>query len=371
MLNEDIVSLIIDSYANWWQWDLVRLARVSSSWLWPIRRCLYACPALSSYHSCILLVQTLNSNPSLARLIHGLVLQPIDYGCDLEHESGGGSNRYNFFASVHVLLALPGLTSLSLEGDLSNSADRFLRCVASPHTISLLRIACPIGCDTELATLEWDAQLSLRFCNLKKLELIAVELDVSGGPCEEPGASHGCRLEELKLNRVSVLSGSLPELLTLRASWGRLRVLTIINDDPHLEEHLCALLALPLNALEIISYECCAYCRRESSAPFGMDNYIGRSLLSFSPFTAVHTFTLKSDYPPASLLDLLDYSFPNVVSVELTMGTQSVVEAWVMSLSRGVLKKLSKLELRQTSTEVEHLNVLKEICTNHNIELTT
>src|SRR5262245_26307549 len=73
---DDLVYLILECDDSWWSRDLLRLARVSSAWLWPVRKRLYACPGLHSFRSCSLFARTLAESPYLLPLVHGINLRP-------------------------------------------------------------------------------------------------------------------------------------------------------------------------------------------------------------------------------------------------------------------------------------------------------
>lgn len=226
--NEDIVELILRHCNKWWARDISRLALVSTAWTTSVRKRLFACPLLSTYETCRLLWRTLEENHEYRELVHGLCLRP---GCDDAFPS------HEDTSSVTRLLAMIRLKNLTLGGDLSIGAERYLRFVGSPQTVESLRIEGTLGqtwLETPKATLEWTSDIPLRFIRLKSLSLIGpLSLDINPDgfsdvvSTEDP--AHGCLLENLQLCDVDLYQMSAPIrfLLANPLSWLKLRALSI------------------------------------------------------------------------------------------------------------------------------------------------
>lgn len=251
---EDVVLDILDSYPNWWSRDLSRFALVSSTWLNPARSHLFARPFLSSYRACFLLYRTLHNNSHLASLVRGLDLRPDRNDCDLVH--------HRYMESVPMLLALPTLQlqELALGEHLSCQAERFLRAVGNPQTISSLRITGSTDDFCGESSLEWDSwELSTRFSGMKKLELLGpMHLEIYCDQILRRPSNNlfGCRIEELRVVGTSGNAGLLGHLFGI-ASWSTLRTLVLVADSDGFEDHLqlTSLLRTPLPSLESLSIE--------------------------------------------------------------------------------------------------------------------
>ena len=214
---EDLIPLILETSEHYWRRDYVRLVRVSRAWAGPIRKRLYRHPTLYSFQACELLARTLSENPSLAHLVSGLHLYPcVDEGGRVKPSETAGLRR---------LLTIPNLEELSLGGNLSIRAERFLMSLTSPQTIKVLRID---GSTDRLATrwphqqasLEWDSGIAARFRSLKRLELTDIELEII-----PPAARCALPLESVRLDCV-YLTGGFVERLAVGA-WSRLRSLHV------------------------------------------------------------------------------------------------------------------------------------------------
>ncbi|KAG6831268.1 hypothetical protein H0H92_011778 [Tricholoma furcatifolium] len=212
---EDLVYLILESSEHWWPADLARLAQVSSAWLGPVRRRLFAEPRLHSLHACTNLARTLSDNPSLLPLIKGVDIQPIP------RDSGLVSREHR--ASLNTILSIEGLQCLTLGGLLSVRAERFLQRVADASCVFDLHIdgssmpssLSPIDCPS----LEWDESIAFQFFNLKRLRLTNIDLAISF-----PSIPYQLPLSELRFDHVTITRGYITHLLHETTSLPRLRI---------------------------------------------------------------------------------------------------------------------------------------------------
>ena len=227
-LNEDVIELILDHCGGWWQRDIARLARVSPAWTRPAQLRLFASPSLFTFNACNLLARTLEDNTRLRELVRNLDLRPT---------SGESSSSIWILSGVMRLLAMTRLESLTLAEDLSVSAERFLRFIGSPQSLKALRIEGSrrwTWLEAPRASLEWSADLPLRFSNLQSLTLVGpLSLDVDGEQFDDSdllsSPLQGCRLEELHLYDVELADSSdaIRTLLPSASSWRKIRALSI------------------------------------------------------------------------------------------------------------------------------------------------
>lgn len=213
----DLVPLILESEDSWWPRHLCRLALVSSVWLGPVQRVLYRSPTLYAFRSCVKLAQSLSDNEALQPLIKYLDMRPTSEEL-LDGRVGPGD-----FVAIRHLLRLDGLRSITLGGLLSVGAERFLQTIAYPELIEKVHID---GCSPEDSpnsqpSLEWGETLACMFCNLKKLCLTNVELDII--PSSIP---YTLQLTDLELIHTNIIGGFLKQLLHETTSVGRLRIVT-------------------------------------------------------------------------------------------------------------------------------------------------
>ena len=126
---DDLVPLILEASDHWWTQDYLRLACVSPSWLFYIRKRLYACPSIGSFTASAALVRTFEENPGLLHLVSGIELQPMLR----EHESV--ATLATRASSLQFLLGLEGLKRIKLGGELTKQAQRFLNALAFPELV--------------------------------------------------------------------------------------------------------------------------------------------------------------------------------------------------------------------------------------------
>ncbi|KAJ3530131.1 hypothetical protein NMY22_g8701 [Coprinellus aureogranulatus] len=168
----DLVLLILEASDHWWPEDFTRLACVSPSWLFHVRKRIYACPSVGSFPASVALARALQENPDLLQFVSGLELQPILR----EHEATTTTAQ---ICSIQYLLGME-LKRIKLGGSLARQAQRFLNALAFPECIEevvidgRLQDSCWMPCRSGM---EWDGLLH-RFPSLRKLKLANLELDI-------------------------------------------------------------------------------------------------------------------------------------------------------------------------------------------------
>jgi hypothetical protein len=213
---DDLIPVILESNKNWWPRDLVRLAQVSSRWLGPATRMLYATPRLHSFLACKKFARTLSDNPSLSCLVHGIDLCPV---LDNHHHPPCiGDPKI-----IRSILALEGLQSVTLGGHLAIRAERFLHLLMDPYEVRELHVDGSL-LSTSLSfhpSLEWDEVIATKFTCLRKLRLTNVDLDII-----YPSIPYHLQLRELILDNVYITAGYLSHLLHDTSSLDRLCVIS-------------------------------------------------------------------------------------------------------------------------------------------------
>ena len=214
----DLIPLILESYSHWWPRDLLALATVSPCWLIHARKRLYAHPTIHSFPASTLLARTLAENPFLIPLIKGITLRPMktsDLAPRLQNHAS---------SNLRSLLALKGLSCVTLGGELAVKAARYLKLIAVPEAVDELhvdgslvghRLSCP-------PSLEWDESMAFQFPNLRKLRLTRVELVISPPSLRRFPLS----FSSLYLENVNITYGFLPHLLNGARSLEQLHVNT-------------------------------------------------------------------------------------------------------------------------------------------------
>ncbi|KZT21666.1 hypothetical protein NEOLEDRAFT_734306 [Neolentinus lepideus HHB14362 ss-1] len=258
-LVDDLIPVILDSNDHWWPCDYLRLATISSAWLGPVRKRLFARPVIASYRSCTLLARTLAEQPFLASLIRGLDLRPFA-------EYNGSGLACRDFESLRLLLGLDNLTCVTLGGDLAVRAERWLSLINCSSLVELCidgkQHRLGFGClrYQQPASLAWSNDLSGKFTKLTKLRLSNIELHIY------PFALPIPRLVDLVIERAYLLSEARctsdfdEHIRTLLSHCGR-RLESLHYDvrDVHLDEAMfhdslvyCpALRELRLNGLDL------------------------------------------------------------------------------------------------------------------------
>lgn len=236
---EDVIPSILDSNDHWWGKDLARIALVSPAWLYYVRRRLYASPSLHSFSACAALAQALGSNPYLASLVRHLTLRPTRIGAS----RSPSKDRM----AVRSLLALEGLQSLVLGGELATQSGRFLGFVTSADTLTRLHVDGSLCTSlTSRASLEWSEDLRFRFPNLKTLKITNLEMDI-----DPPFTSQSLQMDELVLENVSIVSGFLSYLVPEGSTLGRLCINT--SSACEYDEHIRMILYS--SSVHILEYE--------------------------------------------------------------------------------------------------------------------
>lgn len=247
---DDLIPVVLESDDHWWPRDLSRLALVSPAWVGPIRRRLYACPKLDSFHACTLFARTMFANPQLQALIRGIDLRPTLTQSVILTEAD--------MTSVRFVLNLRGLQTVTLGGELAVRAERFIQMMGHTHSITSLHIdgsyvsqdngdmACRCA-----ASLDWDDSIAFRFArSLRTLRLTHLHLDVTPSDMPSP-----LRVQKLILEDVSMESGSIEDLSF--GSWASLRHLSISSSSPQSVQDLALPLLECCEQLESLNYEAC------------------------------------------------------------------------------------------------------------------
>jgi hypothetical protein len=218
---DDLVPLILESDEHgWWPRDLLRLALVSSAWVRPVQKRLYASPTLCSFQACNLFAQSLLQNPSLSVLVKAIDIRPSE-------EIGGakGFVTEKETASLRFILSLDGLLSVTLGGQLAVGAERFLHSLSHSDSVTRLHIDGSFGCGIprcgRAASLEWDEAMAFMFPRLRTLILSNLDLDIM-----PPPFPYDTEHEHLALHNVQITSGYLPHLF--HGSWSSLQSLFVI-----------------------------------------------------------------------------------------------------------------------------------------------
>ncbi|KAG6850804.1 hypothetical protein H0H93_008107 [Arthromyces matolae] len=238
---EDIVYLVLDSSNHWWPRDLFQLAQVSSAWLGPVRRRLFACPSLHSFQACTMLAHTLSDNPTLSCLVKGIELRPMS----VDSTYVSSEDR----ASLNMLLGIEGLQLITLGGILSVRAERFLHRIGDAYSVLYLHIdGSSMAHSISLShcpSLEWDESLAFQFCNLKTLHLSNMDLAIS-----PPSIPYQLQIFDLQFDHVTFTRGYIPQLLHETASLPRLRLKSA--EASELDEQIkCVLDAYVVRTLEV------------------------------------------------------------------------------------------------------------------------
>ncbi|KAI0702489.1 hypothetical protein BC835DRAFT_75510 [Cytidiella melzeri] len=178
----DLIPLILESNGHWWPRDFQRLALVSTGWVGPIRRRLYACPELRSFRACVQFARTLSQNQHLRSLVRGIDLRPA------LPSNEGASLTEKDMTSLKFILNLDGLERLTIGGELAVQAERFIYMMSNTRSITSLHIdGSHIQHDDDSfackqpASLEWNESIAFRFTRLRTLSLIFHNVTVALG----------------------------------------------------------------------------------------------------------------------------------------------------------------------------------------------
>lgn len=201
---DDLVYLVLESSGHWWPGDLVQLAQVSSAWLEPVRRRLFAFPVIHSFRASTRLARTFSDNPSLLTLVKGVELRPMS----VDGRPVDSRDR----SSLNMILGIDGLQRITLGGLLSVRAERFLHRVTDAQSVLNLHIDGSLMSNSiSLAnspSLNWDESIAFQFCNLGSLHLNDIELTIS-----HPSLPYQLSLSELQFDHVAFTRGYITQLL--------------------------------------------------------------------------------------------------------------------------------------------------------------
>ncbi|KAF8078413.1 hypothetical protein FPV67DRAFT_1465171 [Lyophyllum atratum] len=224
---DDLIPVILESDDHWWPRDLHRLAQVSSAWLGPVRRRLFAVPSLHSFQTCSQLARALSNNTALLSLVKGVELRPM-----LANNADDRRVSPEDSANLKFIFALEGLEHVTLGGLLAVKAEKFLHAFGDPQSVLHLHI------DGSLLShslsihpsLEWDESIAFQFTHLKTLRLTSIELDIS-----YPSIPYQLQLSMLQLDHVTIMSGYLSHLLHETPSVPHLSQVRLVLDSCAIE----------------------------------------------------------------------------------------------------------------------------------------
>ncbi|KAG6897331.1 hypothetical protein C0992_002389 [Termitomyces sp. T32_za158] len=238
---DDLVYLVLESSDHWWPGDLVQLAQVSSAWLGPVRRRLFAFPTIHSFRASKRLARTFSDNPSLLTLVKGVELRPMP--------ADGRPVDSQDRSSLNMILGIDGLQRITLGGLLSVRAERFLHRITDAHSVLNLHIDGSLMANSislaDCPSLDWDESIAFQFCNLRSLHLNDVELSIS-----HPSIPYQLSLSELQFDNVAFTRGYITQLLHETPYLRRLRVRSTQTSE--LDEQIrCVLDSCAVETLEV------------------------------------------------------------------------------------------------------------------------
>ncbi|KAJ3737006.1 hypothetical protein DFJ43DRAFT_392685 [Lentinula guzmanii] len=225
----------------WWPRDLCRLALVSPSWLFYARKLLYSRPSLRSFLSCACFARSIQNNHHLSSFIKGIELCPtfID-----GHRHFGAEEM----CAIRVILGLDGLRSVTLGGEMTVCAERFLNCLTHPHSLEELTIDGSLIADSLSArpSFEWDEVMANKFAAVRKMRFVHLELNVV-----YTSSPYQLQLADLSFENVDVISGNITWFLQDTTTLKYLRVLG--ESSLELDEQVS--LVLQNYSVECLHYE--------------------------------------------------------------------------------------------------------------------
>lgn len=115
--------------------------------------------------------------------------------------------------SLRTILAIDGLRSITLGGELSIAADRLLHMVTNPSTVIHLRIdggLMFVGSLPSGPSLTWDESIALKFGNLRSLDLSNLVLDID---MDVPMLEYSSMIRTLVVDNVELCHGHLVSLI--------------------------------------------------------------------------------------------------------------------------------------------------------------
>lgn len=246
---DDLISVILESNEHWWPRDYERLALVSTGWVGPIRRRLYACPQLRTFRACTLFARTVAENPHIRALVHGIDLRPMSPANERPLLSEKD------MAGLRFILSLDGFESVTIGGELAVQAERFLHMMHNTRSVMSLHIDGSyiedhdggLSC-RQPASLEWNESIAFRFTKLRTLRLSSLQLAVL-----QPAMPYSLRISNLALADVTVSMGFLQNLCF--ESWDHVRNLSIISKNTRESDDFVRELLECCENLESLRYE--------------------------------------------------------------------------------------------------------------------
>ncbi|KAG5648130.1 hypothetical protein DXG03_006084 [Asterophora parasitica] len=317
---DDLVPLILESSDHWWPRDLLRLAQVSSAWLNPVRRRLFAQPSLHSFNACSQLKRTLSDNSEIISLVRGVELRPVGDNRPISAEGR---------ASLKFILAIEGLQNIILGGLLSVKAEKLLHAVGDAESVLDLHIDGSLLAHSISArpSLEWDESLAFQFSSLRTLRLTNVELDIS-----YPSIPYQLQLSELHLDNVTIMSGYITYLLHETSYLHRLNVRT--KRASEFDEEIR--LVLGCCAIDTLEYE--VEMDGHSHHPVFSDNSPHLSSLRCLHLTGVHV--------DLDFLDSICQKCPNLEDLTISGRMVAILPCeWISFISTRHLARLRSLGL--------------------------
>jgi len=257
MFIQDLIPVVIECGAHWWPRDLANLCTVSTSWLHPARRVLYQYPQLTTYSACSLLARSLRENKHLHSLLNGVCLCPMpDYS--------NATRQTPCVDSLRTILAMDNLRYITLGGELSIAAERFLHMVTNPGTVINLRIdgGLMMGALQPIPSLAWDESIALKFANLRSLDLSNLTVDIDMDAFQDPS-----KIRTLIVDNIDICHG---RLVSLVGAGGSLEHLSVTASDTFgYDEEIREV--LELCAVRSLTYRVKEKQQAENSGLFGSD----------------------------------------------------------------------------------------------------
>ncbi|KDR85190.1 hypothetical protein GALMADRAFT_218272 [Galerina marginata CBS 339.88] len=320
---DDLIPLILEANDNWWPRNLASLSTVSSTWLFYTRKRLYPSPTIHSFPAATLLARSLAENPQLTSLVKRIHLRPV------MPEMSSRRPQPQELRSLRFLLGIEGLQHITLGGELSVKAERFLRLISNPDTLQELHIDGSSLCSRLSArpSLEWDESLAFGFPNLNKLRLAEVELDII-----PPSMPFPSPITNLTLENVHIISGHLVHLLGDCQVLERLHVTT--SDPVASEEQLRLVLA-----------SCTVGCLHYESQK---DNTSDRFVLDINPASAasLRCLHLKGLFVDLGVLNVVNEMYRNIVELVISGRAVRVSPGeWARFIRSGAFSSVRRLGL--------------------------
>jgi hypothetical protein len=276
---------------------------------------LYACPSLCSFLACKQFARTLLDNPLLSCLVHGINICPM---LDDHHQYIGDPKV------IRSILAVEGLQSVTLGGQLAIRAERFLHLLVDPYVVKELHIDGRL-LSTTLSfrpSLEWDEAIATKFTCLTKLRLTNIDLDII-----YPSIPYHLQLRELILDNVSITAGYLSHLLHDTSSLDGLHVTS--KSATESDDQI-------MSALASCAIQCLEY---ESQSELAMHAFIFNNT---SPsLSALRCLRLQDVHANMETLASVSQSCLNLEELSILGRTISILPCeWAEFIDSGMLSSL-------------------------------